>query len=69
MANFKAGVNNGGVSGKSQWFPQEPAFKSTFWSGSWGSNGGEGKTGSMEKGGKMMGKKAMGSKSGKCAFC
>ena len=69
MANFKAGVKNGTVSGKSQWYPQVPGFKATFWGNGWGQNEEKASPGKMEKGGSKTGGKMMGSKHGKCPFC
>lgn len=38
MANFKAGVSNGGVSGDSNFMPSDQGWTGTFWSGGWGAS-------------------------------
>lgn len=63
---MKKGTSYSGVVGKSQYYPQQPAFRATFWGNGWGQSEDKAKSGKMEVG---SSKKMMGSKQGKCAFC
>lgn len=72
MANFKAGVDNGGVEGNSSWYTPDNSWPQgkQFWSSGWNQKEETMTPGSMEKGGTMNKSKGMmGSKHGKCPFC
>lgn len=55
--------------GKSQYFPTDPSFKGTFWSGGWGQTEEASKPGSQEKSGGMMGKSMSSGKKHSCPNC
>lgn len=69
MAKMKSSGSSKSVSGNSQYFPQLPAFKPTFWSG-WGQMEEPTVAGSQEKTGNMLNgnKGFMGTKH-KCPNC
>lgn len=68
MAKMKKMSGAGGDVGKSQYFPTDPSFKGTFWSGGWGQTEEASKPGSQEKSSGMSSMKT-GSKHGACPFC
>ncbi len=74
MANFKAGVPNGGVSGDSNYFTPNQAYPggksggTQFWTRGWNQTEESMSPGAKEKGGMSKGKGAFGSKH-KCVGC
>lgn len=74
MANFKAGVSNGGVSGNSRWYTPDNSWPQgkQFWASGWGQTEEKMTPGKMETGGTASASKGggmMGKRNHKCPGC